>query len=57
MTRAHPWTRRFAVASLSVVVSAACLTSTLPAQQGGDRTPRGDSLRQAQRLDIYGKHG
>jgi tetratricopeptide (TPR) repeat protein len=57
MTRAHPWTRRFAVVSLSVVVSAACLTSTLPAQQGGDRTPRGDSLRQAQRLDIDGKHG
>jgi tetratricopeptide (TPR) repeat protein len=34
----------------------ACLTSALPAQQGGDRTPRGDSLRQAQRLDIDAKH-
>jgi tetratricopeptide (TPR) repeat protein len=56
MTRAHPWIRLFAVASLSVAVSAACLTSTLPAQQGGDRTPRGDSLRQAQRFDIDGKH-
>src|SRR6476646_3456828 len=38
------------------VLTVACLTSPLSAQQGGDRTPRGDSLRQAQRLDIDGKH-
>ena len=38
------------------VMAIACLTFTLPAQQGGDRTPRGDSLRQAQRLDIDAKH-
>jgi len=37
-------------------MTVACLTSVLSAQQGGDRTPRGDSLRQAQRLDIDGKH-
>ena len=37
-------------------MTAACLTAPLAAQQGGDRTPRGDSLRQAQRLDIDGKH-
>jgi len=37
-------------------MTVACLTSRLAAQQGGDRTPRGDSLRQAQRLDVDGKH-
>jgi len=37
-------------------MTVACLTSVLSPQQGGDRTPRGDSLRQAQRLDIDGKH-
>ena len=38
------------------VLIVACLTSPLSAQQGGERTPRGDSLRQAQRLHIDGKH-
>jgi tetratricopeptide (TPR) repeat protein len=56
MTRIHPSTRVFALASLPVVLSTLCLTSSLLAQQGGDRTPRGDSLRQAQRLDVDGKH-
>jgi tetratricopeptide (TPR) repeat protein len=51
MHRLHPWAR--AVASVTTIV---CLTSPLVAQQGGDRTPRGDSLRQAQRLDVDGKH-
>ncbi len=56
MVRRHPSTRFLSAASLASVLSAACLTSPLSAQQGGDRTPRGDSLRQAQRLDIDGKH-
>ena len=51
MHRLHPWAR--AIASVTTI---ACLTSPLVAQQGGDRTPRGDSLRQAQRLDVDGKH-
>jgi tetratricopeptide (TPR) repeat protein len=48
----HPWARAVAAS----VTTIACLTSPLAAQQGGDRTPRGDSLRQAQRLDVDGKH-
>lgn len=56
MTRLHPSTRAFTIASLASLLSTLCLTSTLSAQQGGDRTPRGDSLRQAQRLDIDEKH-
>jgi tetratricopeptide (TPR) repeat protein len=52
MHRLHPWAR----AALASVTTIACLTSALAAQQGGDRTPRGDSLRQAQRLDVDGKH-
>ena len=36
--------------------SIASLTSTVLAQGGGQRTPRGDSLRQAQQLDVDGKH-
>ena len=43
-------------AALASITTIACLTSPLVAQQGGDRTPRGDSLRQAQRLDVDGKH-
>ena len=43
-------------AALATITTIACLTSPLVAQQGGDRTPRGDSLRQAQRLDVDGKH-
>jgi tetratricopeptide (TPR) repeat protein len=56
MTRIHPATRVLIAASLVSTVAVACLTSRLAAQQGGDRTPRGDSLRQAQRLDIDGKY-
>ena len=52
MYRLHPWTR----AALASVTTIVCLTSSLAAQQGVDRTPRGDSLRQAQRLDVDGKH-
>ena len=52
MHRPLPWARPLATSVMTV----ACLTSVLSAQQGGDRTPRGDSLRQAQRLDIDGKH-
>ncbi len=55
MTRLRPSTR-VTVASLASLLSVACLTSSLVAQQGGDRTPRGDSLRQAQRLDVDGKY-
>ena len=52
MYRLHPWARTVATSVTTFV----CLTSALAAQQGSDRTPRGDSLRQAQRLDIDGKH-
>jgi tetratricopeptide (TPR) repeat protein len=52
MHRLHPWARAVATSVMTI----ACLTSPLAAQQGGDRTPRGDSLRQAQRLDVDGKH-
>ena len=53
VTRLHVPTRSMVAVSL---LSMACLTSHLIAQQGGDRTPRGDSLRQAQRLDVDAKH-
>lgn len=53
VTRLHVSTRSMVAVSL---LSMACLTSPLIAQQGGDRTPRGDSLRQAQRLDVDAKH-
>jgi len=53
MIRVQPWTRAAIAASL---ISVAGLTARASAQQGGDRTPRGDSLRQAQRLDVDGKH-
>jgi tetratricopeptide (TPR) repeat protein len=43
-------------ASLVTMLCAPCLTSPLRAQQGGDRTPRGDSLRQAQQFDIAGNY-
>ncbi len=52
MHRLPLWARPVATSVMAI----ACLTSALPAQQGGDRTPRGDSLRQAQRLDIDAKH-
>jgi len=52
MYRLPPMVRPVATFATAI----ACLTSSLVAQQGGDRTPRGDSLRQAQRLDIDGKH-
>ena len=52
MHRLPPWARPVATSVMAI----ACLTSALPAKQGGDRTPRGDSLRQAQRLDIDAKH-
>ena len=52
MHRLPPWARPVATSVMAI----ACLTSALSAQPGGDRTPRGDSLRQAQRLDIDGKH-
>ena len=52
MHRLPAWVRPVATSVMAI----ACLTSALPAQQGGDRTPRGDSLRQAQRLDIDAKH-
>ena len=52
MHRLPAWVRPV----VTSVMAIACLTSALPAQQGGDRTPRGDSLRQAQRLDIDAKH-
>ena len=52
MHRLPAWARPAATS----VVAIACLTSALLAQQGGDHTPRGDSLRQAQRLDIDAKH-
>jgi hypothetical protein len=53
VTRLHVSTRSMVAVSL---LSMACLTSPLIAQQGGDRTPRGDGLRQAQRLDVDAKH-
>jgi len=53
MTRTQRWTRVVIATSL---VTMAGLTSSLSAQQGGDRTPRGDSLRQAQRFDIDGNY-
>ena len=56
MIRLRPSTRFLRTASLTAILATPCLTSFLVAQQGGDRTPRGDSLRQAQRLDIDGKH-
>jgi tetratricopeptide (TPR) repeat protein len=52
MHRLPPWARAAATSVTTIV----CLTSSLAAQQGADRTPRGDSLRQAQRLDVDGKH-
>jgi tetratricopeptide (TPR) repeat protein len=52
MHRLPAWVRPVATSVMAI----ACLTSALPAQQGQDRTPRGDSLRQAQRLDIDAKH-
>ena len=51
MHRLPRWARPIATSVMAI----ACLTSALSAQQGGDRTPRGDSLRQAQRLDIDGR--
>src|SRR5574338_1503523 len=56
MNRPHPWAHTIRAVSAAAMLASICLTSSLPAQQGGDRTPRGDSLRQAQRLDIDGKH-
>ena len=53
MNRLHPKAR---VAIATSLLSLAGLTSTLSAQQGVARTPRGDSLRQAQQLDVDGKH-
>jgi len=53
MTRIRPWTR---MAIVAAVMSTVSLTSSLEAQQGGQRTPRGDSLRQAQQLDSEGDH-
>ena len=53
MNRLHPKAR---VAIATSLLSLASLTSTLSAQQGAARTPRGDSLRQAQQLDVDGKH-
>jgi tetratricopeptide (TPR) repeat protein len=47
---------RVTIASLTAAVAVACLTPIASAQQGADRTPRGDSLRQAQRLDLDGKY-
>src|SRR5689334_21812780 len=55
MTRLRPPARVMA-ASLASVLAIAGLTSALRAQPGGDRTPRGDSLRQAQQLDVDGKY-
>ena len=52
MHRLPRWARPIATSVMAI----ACLRSALSAQQGGDGTPRGDSLRQAQRLDIDGKH-
>ncbi len=53
MHRLHQRARTVATSVMTIL----CLTSPLSAQQGGDRTPRGDSLRQAQRLDVDSKHG
>jgi len=53
MNRLHP---KAHVAIATSLLSLAGLTSTLSAQQGVARTPRGDSLRQAQQLDVDGKH-
>ena len=53
MTRMQPWTRATIAASLLAVAS---LTSSAWAQGGGNRTPRGDSIRQAQQLDVQGDH-
>jgi tetratricopeptide (TPR) repeat protein len=53
MSRTQTRTR---IAIAGSLLSVACLTSGVAAQQGGDRTPRGDSLRQAQRLDLDGKY-
>src|SRR4029078_2758192 len=48
--------RVLVAASLVTVLGAPCLTSPLSAQQGADRTPRGDSLRKAQQFDIDGNY-
>jgi tetratricopeptide (TPR) repeat protein len=53
MTHTHTWTRVAIAASL---LSVAGLTTRLSAQQGSDRTPRGDSLRQAQQFDVAGNY-
>jgi tetratricopeptide (TPR) repeat protein len=55
MSRLHPPPRVVVAAILMAATAALCLTSKVDAQQG-DRTPRGDSLRQAQRLDVDGNH-
>jgi tetratricopeptide (TPR) repeat protein len=47
--------RVLVAASFVTLLCAPCLTSPLSAQQG-DRTPRGDSLRQAQQFDIAGNY-
>jgi len=56
MIRLYFSTRLFIVASLTAVLASPCLALPLSAQQGGNRTPRGDSLRQAQQLDVQGDH-
>src|SRR5574338_1231531 len=56
MNRPHPSAYAIRAASAAAMLASICLTSPLSAQPGGERTPRGDSLRQAQRLDIDGKH-
>jgi tetratricopeptide (TPR) repeat protein len=53
MTRLHPSTR---IAFAATVAAFSCLTSDVLAQQGGNRTPRGDSIRQASQLDVDGKY-
>ena len=52
MHRLPRWARPIATSVMAI----SCLTSALSAQQGGDRTPRGDSLRQAQRSDVDHHH-
>jgi tetratricopeptide (TPR) repeat protein len=53
MPGTHP---RASIAIAACLISIVGLTSALGAQGGGQRTPRGDSLRQAQQLDVDGKH-
>ena len=55
----HLPSRIYGLVTTGLLVLAASISSVSAAAQGGgggNRTPRGDSLRQAQRLDSEGRH-